>query len=485
MDIFIKPLKKFDRGITAPPDKSITHRAIMFSAFSEGRVRIFNALLGEDCLATVDCVKKLGAQVGIDGGTVTVQGMASPRPADLYVGNSGTTMRLLAGMLAGREQVTKNEERITKNDGLNIASESPSLPIHSHSPTPRSSLPTSHSSLLIPNSPPSAIHYPPSTVFTIHSPPSFTLDGDASVRSRPMNRVIDPLRLMGAKISGNGGKAPLTVEGARLHGIHYVSPVASAQVKSAILLAGLNADGATSVTEPQLSRDHTERMLRYFGADVSVNGLTAAVRPSLLTPRDVRVPGDISGAAFPLVLAAGLKGGRVAVRDVGVNPTRDGILRILSQCGVGFRLFNRRGAFEPVADIELEYAPLKPFRITQELVPLLIDEIPVLAVLACFIEGESIISGAEELKVKESNRIDTVVNNLKKMGADIEAAPDGMVICGKGFLEGGAEIDPMGDHRIAMSMAIAGALSKNGALIKNAECASVSYPGFYEILRTC
>ncbi|MCL2796671.1 MAG: 3-phosphoshikimate 1-carboxyvinyltransferase [Firmicutes bacterium] len=434
MDIFIPPLKKFNRDIVAPPDKSITHRAILFSAFSEGNVKISNALLGEDCLSTIDCVRKLGAKVDIDGDTVTVTGTSNPQSADLYVGNSGTTLRLLAGLLARQTGKT------------------------------------------------------------------FTLDGDASIRKRPMNRVIEPLTMMGAKISGVDGKAPLKIEGTQLHGIHYQSPVASAQVKSAILLAGLSADGETSVTEPVQSRDHTERMLRYFGVSCQgdgpidhasvVNGsvplttpVTAVVRSSVLTPRDVSVPGDISSAAFPLVLAAGIKGGRVTVRDVGVNPTRDGILRVFQQCGTQFRLFNLREEFEPVADIELESAPLKPFHITREFVPLLIDEIPVLAVLACMIEGESVITGAEELKVKESNRIDTVVDNLKKMGADIEARPDGMVIRGKGYLAGGAEIDPQGDHRIAMSMAVAGALSQNGALIKNAECADVSYPGFWELFR--
>ena len=417
MDKTIKPLRQFNGDLFAPPDKSITHRAILFSAFSEGKIKIHNALLGEDCLASIDCARKLGAEIVVEDKSVIVKGTQKIKSAQLYVGNSGTTMRLLAGMLAG--QSGKN----------------------------------------------------------------FTLDGDASIKKRPMNRVIEPLTLMGAKLnSASQTGAVLCIKGENLHGISYKSPVASAQVKSAILLAGLNADGKTVVTEPVKSRDHTERMLRAFGARVVVNGLSVAVESAQLKPCDIAVVGDISSAAYALILAAGLKAGRVTVRNVGTNPTRDGLLRILTQCGASYRFVNQRAEYEPFADIELEYARLKPFHIEKELVPSLVDEIPILAVLAAFIEGESTISGAEELKVKESNRIDTIVANLKKMGADIEARPDGMVIHGKGYLSGGTEIDPNGDHRIAMSMAVAGALSKNGACIKNAECADVSYPGFYELL---
>ena len=419
MDYISKPITSFNKTLTAPADKSITQRAILFSMLGDRSIKIHNALLGDDCVSCLQAVAMLGANIDVDEEksiiSVTGRELESAR---LNVGNSGTAMRLLSGILAGQVGRT------------------------------------------------------------------FTIDGDDSLRSRPMRRVIEPLTLMGADLGCEQEyKAPLSIEGSSLQGIHYTTPMASAQVKSAILLAGLYASGKTIVTEPFKSRDHTERLLQHYGVKIYTKGKSVGVGPSRVLPCDTRIVGDISSAAFPLVIAASLKGGKVTVKDVGVNLTRSGILAVLSQCGADYRVFNKKDDFEPSADIELEYTNLKPFNIVRSQIPLLIDEIPILAVMACFIEGKSVISGAEELRFKESNRIDTVVYNLKKMGADIEPTPDGMIINGTGSLKGGVEVDSHGDHRIAMSMAIAGALSSEGCTVKNSECASVSYPGFYDLLK--
>lgn len=412
----IKPLTAFDKTIETAPDKSITHRAVMFNALADGTATVKNALLGNDCLSTIDCMRALGAEIERDGSTVRIKGTNALRSASLYVGNSGTTFRLLAGALAGR----KGE---------------------------------------------------------------FTLDGDASIRRRPMKRVIDPLAAMGADITAEeGGLAPVRIKGGTLAGISYDMPVASAQVKSAILLAGLNADGTTSVHEKIPSRNHTEIMLKNMGARITTENLTASVTRSTLAPLDVEVPGDISSAAYPFVLACCMPGGRVTVRRVGVNRTRTGILDVMRSAGAEIEESDLGGVGELRADVTVKYSPsLRPFTVKREQIPFLIDEIPALAVLACFIEGESVISGAEELKVKESNRIDTTVAALRAMGADIEPTSDGMIVRGKGYLAGGAVVDPKGDHRIAMSMSVAAALSKKGATILDPECAFVSYPGFYAL----
>lgn len=415
----IKPLKKFDKTIAPAPDKSITHRAIMLNAVAEGRAVIKNALLGEDCLSTIRCMRALGARIETNGGTVTVEGASEFKsPAFLDVGNSGTTMRLLSGLLAGREG-------------------------------------------------------------------EFVLDGDSSIRRRPMKRIIEPLSAMNADISGSDGmRAPLKIVGKKLTGISYEMPVASAQVKSAILLAGLNADGVTSVHEKTPSRNHTELMLKAMGADIYAADGVAAVRKSRLKAVDVVVPGDISSAAYPMVLAACLAGARTMINNVGVNPTRTGILSVFAQCGACVTLSKEQCGAEKSADITVQYSPdMRPFNVSGEMMPYLIDEIPALAVLACFIKGASVISGAEELRVKESDRIETVVSSLKAMGADIEATRDGMIIDGGRGLKGGAVIDPKGDHRIAMAMSVAAALSERGAVILNPECAFVSYPDFYGIFK--
>lgn len=408
----IKPIVQPNKTIDCPPDKSITHRAVMFNALASGRATIRNALMGEDCLSTIDGMRRLGAEIDIDGNTVSVQGVDAVRSADLYVGNSGTTVRLLTGALAGR-------------------------------------------------------------------PGSFTLDGDASLRTRPMNRVIAPLSQMGARIESRDGKTPLAITGQPLAGITYPMPVASAQVKSAILLAGLCADGQTTVRESVQSRDHTERMLAAMGADITTDGLSVTVRRSTLQPTDVTVCGDISSAAYPLVLAACVPGSRITVKNVGINPTRDGLLAVLRDSGADVRLDAVRADGEPAADITVRYTQLRPFTVGGALIPRLIDEIPALAVLACFIEGESVIRDAKELKVKESDRIATTVAMLTALGADAEPTDDGMIIRGKGYLPGGGTVDAGLDHRIAMSAAIAMAAARKGGTLLHGEVCAVSYPTFF------
>lgn len=414
----IKPLKRISGAFDLPGDKSITHRAIMFNAVAEGEAKVYNALLGEDCLATIDCMRKLGAKIEVDNDTVTVIGAKRIKSGqELYVGNSGTTMRLLAGLLCG----------------LGVSAE---------------------------------------------------LDGDESIRKRPMNRIIEPLSLMGAKIiSREGGFAPLKIKSSDLKGIEYTMPVASAQVKSSLLLAGLNANTPTTIIEPVKTRNHTELMLAAQSADIKIRKNKISISKSSLKSVDVNVPGDISSAAYLMVLTTILKDSCIVLKNVGVNPTRTGILDVIKLSGGRITMLNRRRTGEePVADMLIQSTDnLKPFVIGGDMIPRLIDEIPILAVLACFADGTSIIKDAKELKVKESNRIDSTVNMLKSLGARIEATEDGMIIHGTGVIMGGKEIDAGLDHRIAMSAAIAGAVSLDGVTIKNAQIADVSYPGFYKI----
>ena len=413
--MFVKPLKNFDRTLETAPDKSITHRAVMFNAFARGTAVVTNALLGEDCLSTMACMRALGADISVDGSTVRVTGAPAFRDAALYAGNSGTTTRLLAGLLAGM--------------GVTAS-----------------------------------------------------IDGDTSLRSRPMRRVTEPLTSMGADITSTDGKAPLYIKPASLRGIDYKMPVASAQVKSAILLAGLHASGVTRVTEPVRSRDHTELMLRAMGADVRADGLTVSVRAGDLVSADVEVPGDASSAAFLLGAAAVVKGGRVTVKRVGLNPTRTGAFEVLRRMGADITVDRRSGGVEPYGDITLSQAPLRPFEITAEEVPSLIDELPLLAAVACYAEGTSVIGGAAELKVKESDRIATTAEALRALGGDVTPTDDGMIIRGRGGLKGGGKVNARLDHRIAMTAAVAALGSELGCEIEGAETAAVSYPGFWEII---
>ena len=409
--------------VNIPGDKSISHRAIMFGALAEGTTRVTNFLQGADCLSSIDCFRKMGIQIENNGDTVMVHGKGMhglTRPNTvLDVGNSGTTMRLMSGILCAM-------------------------------------------------------------------PFDCTVTGDASIQKRPMGRIITPLSLMGADITSveQNSCAPLKIQGKPLHSIDYISPVASAQVKSSILLAGLYADGITSVTEPFLSRNHSELMLDYFGANVTSVGTTATIAPcEKLVAGDIEVPGDISSAAY--FIGAGLitPNSEILIKNVGINPTRDGILRVAKAMGGNVTVLNKRFAGkEETADLLVKTSDLVGTTIEGALIPTLIDEIPLISILACFASGTTVIKDAAELKVKESNRIDTCVNNLKAMGADIEATEDGMIIHGGKPLHG-AVIDSHLDHRIAMSFAIAGINAEGETNIMGSECVTISYPTFYEDLK--
>lgn len=408
-DIVIKKLDSYNCEIDCMPDKSMSVRAVLFNAYAEGEATVKNLLLSDDVLSAVDCARRLGASVEIDGTTAHIVGKPFGSCA-LDCGNSGTTARLLIGLLSAINGV-------------------------------------------------------------------YTLDGDASLRSRPMKRVIEPLKNMGARITDTNGHLPVTVTGSALDGISYQMPIASAQVKSALMLAGLNASGAVTVTEPAKSRDHTENMLRAMNAAVTVDGNTVTVEPSVIYSKSMTVPGDISSAAYPICLALSVKGGRCVVRNVGINPTRTGIIDLLRSIGADIRYRNAVMSAEPVADIEVSQSELKPFVIEGELVPRLIDEIPVLCALACFIKGKSVVKDARELRVKETDRIASTVAALSALGADVTATDDGMIINGGKPLKYGVVNSEL-DHRIAMSAAVAGAAG-NGVKIIDADCASVSYPNFF------
>ena len=416
---FEHPLKG---EITVPGDKSISHRAVMFGALSKGTTEVTNFLQGADCLSTIDCFRRLGIAIENTSEKIIVHGKGlhglTKSDKILDVGNSGTTTRLISGILAGQ-----NFETI--------------------------------------------------------------LNGDESIQSRPMKRIMEPLSLMGADIASlrDNNCAPLRIAGSPLHGIHYTSKVSSAQVKSCILLAGLYADGLTSVTEPSVSRNHTELMLRGFGANVVCRDKTAAITPDPeLIGQKIEVPGDISSAAY--FIAAGLivPGSEILVKNVGINPTRDGIIRVCQAMGADITLFNKREhGGEPVADILVRYSSLEATTIEGEIIPTLIDELPMIAVMACFAKGTTVIKDAAELKVKESDRIAVMVDNLSRMGAHITATDDGMIIEG-GFPLHGAEIDSHLDHRIAMSFAVAALASEGETTINDADCVKISYPNFYEDL---
>ena len=408
--------------VSIPGDKSISHRAVMFGSLAEGTTEVTNFLQGADCLSTISCFRKLGIEIENTSQRILIHGKGLhglTEPSDtLDTGNSGTTTRLISGILAGQRFTT-------------------------------------------------------------------LLNGDASIQTRPMKRIITPLSMMGADITSLKGNdcAPLRICGNQLHGIAYTSPVASAQVKSCILLAGLYADAPTSVTEPVLSRNHTELMLAGFGAHVASSGTTATIEPEPdLNGMKIEVPGDISSAAYFLAAGLMIPNSEILIKNVGINPTRDGILRVAKEMGGDITILNEKNSGgEPTCDLLVRSSSLKGVTIGGEIIPTLIDEIPMIAVMACFAEGITTIKDAQELKVKESNRIDTVVTNLKAMGAHIEATDDGMIIEG-GYPLHGAVIDSHLDHRIAMSFAI-GALGADGETrIEGADCVKISYPKFYQTL---
>lgn len=417
----IKKLKNLKGTLSVPGDKSISHRAVMFGSLAQGTTKISGFLEGADCLSTIRCFRKMGISVEQNGSDVLVYGKGLhglSAPSDvLDTGNSGTTTRLISGILAGQ----------------NFSS---------------------------------------------------ILTGDESIQSRPMNRIITPLKEMGADITSlkNNGCAPLSIQRTQLYGIHYNSPVASAQVKSCILLAGMYADGETKVTEPVLSRNHTEIMLNYFGADVRSFGTTACISPEpVLTAREISVPGDISSAAY--FIAAGLltPNSEILLKNVGINPTRDGILKVCRQMGADITLLNENQQGEPTADLLIRTSSLHGTIIEGEIIPTLIDELPVIAIMAAFAQGKTIIRDAQELKVKESDRIAVMCENLKRMGADVTPTEDGMIIDGGKPLHG-ACIDSHLDHRIAMSFAVAGAICDGVLSISGGECVNISYPEFYKDL---
>lgn len=408
----IQPKDYFEGEFELPGDKSVTHRAIMLNAGADGEAVITNALMGEDCLSTCRCMRSLGAEIDIDGTTLRVKGTPRfRRGRELNCGNSGTTIRLLTGFVAGKEI-------------------------------------------------------------------DATLYGDESLSSRPMKRVAEPLALLGAEVHTTDGHAPVSVSPKPLHGANIRISVASAQVKSAILLAGISADGETSVTEPVKSRDHTERMLAAMGADIRVDGNTVTVKRSTLRAIDVCVPSDISSAAYFMVLGA-LKG-RTLCKNVGINPTRTGILKAFDLLGVQYSLLNRRvSGGEETADILVEKSAMHAIELTAEDIPAMIDEMPLVALLCAFAEGESRITGAKELRVKESDRIKTTAELINNIGGDCEELPDGFVIRGKKTLAGG-NIDSYLDHRIAMTGAVALIASEKGGCIVRPECCAISFPDFFE-----
>lgn len=419
--MILKQAKNGLRGvITVPGDKSISHRSVMLGALAQGTTHVSGFLMGEDCLSTIDCFRKMGVEIQVDGTDVVINGVGLhglTAPAEqLYTGNSGTTTRLISGILSGQNF-------------------------------------------------------------------SCSLTGDASICKRPMGRIIKPLREMGAEINGVDDKyCPLSYAPAKLHGMEYTMPVASAQLKSAILLAGLYADAPTTVIEPAPSRDHTERMLRALGCRVETDGCKVTVYPpEELRAVDIDVPADISSAAYFLVAGSIVPNSEITIRRVGVNPTRTGIIDALRMMGADITETNYVDAAEPICDLTVRSAKLHGATIGGNIIPRLIDELPVLAVAAAFAEGETVFKNAEELKVKESNRIAAMVTELTRCGADATETEDGMIIRGGASLHSAA-FETYGDHRIAMSMAVCAKAIESDSEILDPKVVAISYPDFFDTL---
>lgn len=412
----IRKMRSVRGEIKVPGDKSISHRAVMLGSLADGITHISGFLKGADCLSTIDCFRAMGIKIDIDGSDVTVygkglHGLNKPQQT-LYTGNSGTTTRLLCGILAGQ-------------------------------------------------------------------PFDTDITGDASICKRPMGRVTKPLSLMGADIENE--YCPLHIHGTRLHGMEYNMTVASAQVKTALILAGLYAEGDTIIHEIEKSRDHTELMLAAMGANLETNGLTIKVgKTDVLKAQDILVPGDISSAAFFIVLGAIMPDSEIIIRNVGINPTRTGIIDVMRAMGANMELINEHAAAgEPVADIVIRSSELHGTEIAGAIIPRLIDELPVIAAAAVFAEGKTVIRDAQELKVKETNRIRAVVDEFRKCGIDIEETADGMIITGGKPIHG-ADFAAYGDHRMAMSLAILAQLADGESTLDDSSCVDVSYPGFFE-----
>ena len=406
--------------LRVPGDKSISHRAVMFGSIANGTTNIKGFLTGADCISTISIFKKMGIDIELDNTFVKVHGkglygLTCPHEI-LDCGNSGTTTRLVSGILSAQN-------------------------------------------------------------FTS------VLTGDKSIQKRPMNRIITPLSMMGADIESNDGFAPLTITGSKLHGIEYNSPVASAQVKSAILLAGLYASSPTTVTEPAKSRDHTELMLKKFGANLTSTKTSVTINPcSELFANDIDVPSDISSAAFFMAAAILVPNSELILENVGINPTRDGIIKVLKDMGANIEIINRTNSFEPVADIKVAYSKLHATCIGGDIIPTLIDELPLLAALASLADGTTVIKDALELKVKESNRIRVMCEELSKLGVDVIETEDGMEIKGADNLKGNVTIATHDDHRIAMTFAVLNLVSDGEIRLDNKNCVEISYPDFFNDL---
>lgn len=418
MKLRVEKKNRLNGTVVIPADKSISHRAVMFSSLARGVSVIENFSQGADCLSTLEIVKQLGIKAEFkDEKTLIVDstnGFSAPE-SDLYCGNSGTTMRLMSGILAGQKF-------------------------------------------------------------------NSILTGDESLSKRPMARVLKPLKEMGANIESDG-RAPLKIFGQNLHGIDYVSELASAQVKSCVLLAGLHAQGKTSFSEPYLSRNHTELMLKYLGANIQTYENIVKIEKSQLTPKNITVAGDISSAAFFIVSALIVPDSEIILKNVGLNPTRTGILDVVKAMGADVEILDKRlVSNEEVGDIKIKYSELKGCVIEGDIIPRLIDELPVIAVLATQAQGQTIIKDASDLRHKESDRIKAIVTELKKLGADIEENPDGFIINGgKCGLKGKVEVETYHDHRLAMSLYVAGLICENPISINGFEWANISFPEFEQL----
>lgn len=424
MELVIEKINQLKGNISVPGDKSISHRSLILGSIAQGETRIYNFLNSLDCLQTFECMQSLGAEIELgEDNFIKIKGKGLyglQEPKDmLEVGNSGTTIRLLAGLLSGQNFYS-------------------------------------------------------------------VLNGDDSIRKRPMKRVVQPLRLMGADIWGreDGQLAPLSIKGSLLNPLQYTLPVASAQVKSALLLAGLYAAGETIIKEPLPTRDHTERMLSIMQADIMISHQEIIIiGGKYLKGTDLFIPGDISSAAYFIAAASILKDSQIVISQVGVNPTRTGIIKILKKMGAKINILNYQiKSNEPQADLEIEYSELKGIEIMPEEVPFLIDELPLIALVATQAQGKTIVSGAKELRVKETDRLKAIVSELKKMGANIKEKEDGFIVVGPSKLQGAA-CESYHDHRIAMSLAIAALLAEGKTVIKNSECIDISFPGFENTLR--
>jgi len=424
VELVLEKVSKLKGNIFILGDKSISHRSLILGSIAQGETRIYNFLNSLDCLKTLECMQALGAEIELGkDNSVKIKGKGLyglKEPKDILdVGNSGTTIRLLAGLLSGQDFYS-------------------------------------------------------------------VLNGDASVRKRPMKRVVEPLRLMGADIWGrkDGQFAPLSIKGSKLNPFQYTLPVASAQVKSALLLAGLYAAGGTIIKEPLLTRDHTEKMLEIIRADIKISPPEIKIKGGKeLRGTDIFIPGDISSSAYFIAVASILRDSQIIIKQVGVNPTRTGIIEILKKMGAKIDILNYQiKSNEPQADLMIEYSKLKGVEIKKENVPFLIDELPLIAVVATQAQGKTVVSGARELRVKETDRIKAIVSELKKMGADIEEREDGFAVNGPTRLQG-AVCESYNDHRIAMSLAVAALLAEGKTVIKNSECIDISFPGFEKTLQ--